>query len=80
VSADKMLVALSVPHCIEHQDVHITVSVGIGVYPQDGTDAETLVKNADRALLHAKGQGRNNRQLFKPDLTMLKRACAPARA
>jgi diguanylate cyclase (GGDEF)-like protein/PAS domain S-box-containing protein len=68
VSADKILAALSVPHHIEHQDVHITVSVGIGVYPQDGTDAETLVKNADTALFHAKGHGRNNQQFFMPDM------------
>jgi diguanylate cyclase (GGDEF)-like protein len=74
VSADKILAALSVPHRIEHQDVHITVSVGTGVYPQDGTDAETLMKNADTALLYAKGEGRNNHQFFKPDMKVGKRA------
>jgi len=73
VSADKILAALSVPHRIEHQDVHITVSVGTGVYPRDGTDAETLMKNADTALFHAKGQGRNNHQFFKTDMKVGKR-------
>jgi diguanylate cyclase (GGDEF)-like protein/PAS domain S-box-containing protein len=74
VTADKILAALSVPHRIEHQDVHITASVGTGVYPQDGTDAETLIKNADTALFHAKGKGRNNHQFFKPDMKVGKRA------
>ena len=57
-SAHKILAALSTPHRIEHQELHVTVSVGIGVYPDDGTDAETLLKNADTALLNAKAQGR----------------------
>jgi GGDEF domain-containing protein len=43
------------------------VSVGIGVYPGDGADAETLLKNADLALIRAKAQGRSNHQFFEPD-------------
>jgi predicted signal transduction protein with EAL and GGDEF domain len=42
--------------------------VGIGVYPDDGTDAETLLKNADTALFHAKACGRDNHEFFKPDM------------
>src|SRR5450759_5445350 len=42
--------------------------MGIGIYPEDGTDAETLVKNADIAMLNAKDNGRNNYQFFKPDM------------
>jgi diguanylate cyclase (GGDEF)-like protein/PAS domain S-box-containing protein len=68
LSADKILAALSTPHRIDHQDLHVTVSVGIGVYPDDGTDAETLLKNADSALFHAKARGRSNRQFFEPDM------------
>ncbi|HEV7448671.1 MAG TPA: GGDEF domain-containing protein, partial [Steroidobacteraceae bacterium] len=68
VSADKILAAVSAPHSIDHRDVHVTVSVGIGVYPDDGADAETLLKNADAALFHAKAQGRGNHQFFKPDM------------
>jgi diguanylate cyclase (GGDEF)-like protein len=67
--ADKMLAALSNSHRIEHQDVRITASIGIGVYPHDGMDAETLLKNADRALLHAKADGRSRRQFFEAGLT-----------
>jgi diguanylate cyclase (GGDEF)-like protein len=67
LSARKILAALSSPHRIEQQELHVTVSVGIGVYPDDGTDAETLLKNADTALLNAKAQGRSNHQFFQPD-------------
>ena len=59
LSAQKILDAVKAPHRIEQQDVHVTVSIGIGVYPQDGTDAETLLKNADTALLNAKAEGRS---------------------
>jgi diguanylate cyclase (GGDEF)-like protein/PAS domain S-box-containing protein len=70
VSADKILAALSAPHRMEQQDVPITVSIGIGVFPDDGTDAETLVKNADRALLHAKSSGRSRREFFEPGMSV----------
>lgn len=50
--------------------MHVTVSVGIGVFPQDGTDADTLLKNADTALFHAKAQGRNSHQVFKPEMNV----------
>ena len=70
LSANKILAALNTPHRIEHQDLHVTASVGIGVYPNDGTDAETLLKNADRALLNAKACGRSNHQFFEPDMNV----------
>jgi diguanylate cyclase (GGDEF)-like protein/PAS domain S-box-containing protein len=65
LSAQKILEAVSAPHRIAQHDVHVTVSIGIGVYPDDGTDAETLVKNADTALFRAKAEGRNRLQLCK---------------
>jgi predicted signal transduction protein with EAL and GGDEF domain len=46
------------------------VSVGIGVYPVDGTDAETLLKHADMALFYAKAHGRSNHQFFKPNMNV----------
>ena len=70
ISADKMLVAVSKPHYIGQHDVHVTVSIGIATYPDDGTEAETLLKHADFALLHAKDSGRNNYQFFKPDMNV----------
>jgi diguanylate cyclase (GGDEF)-like protein len=68
LSANKILTALGMPHRIKNHDLQITVSIGIGVYPDDGTDAETLVKNADIAMLNAKESGRNNYQFFKPNM------------
>jgi diguanylate cyclase (GGDEF)-like protein/PAS domain S-box-containing protein len=70
VSVDKILRALAAPHLIEQHDLSITASIGIAVYPDDGTDAETLMKHADFAMLHAKDSGRNNYQFFKPEMNV----------
>jgi diguanylate cyclase (GGDEF)-like protein/PAS domain S-box-containing protein len=69
-TADKILAAVSRPHRIGDQDLKVTMSVGIGVYPADGADAETLLKNADLALFHAKAHGRSNRQFFGPNMSV----------
>jgi diguanylate cyclase (GGDEF)-like protein/PAS domain S-box-containing protein len=66
LSAQKILTVAGMPHRVEEHDLQITLSVGIGIYPDDGTDAETLVKNADIAMLNAKDNGRNNYQFFRP--------------
>jgi predicted signal transduction protein with EAL and GGDEF domain len=63
-----MLEAMRRPHRIEHKDLEVTVSMGIGIYPDDGTDGETLLRRADVALLRAKLQGRGDYQSFKPQL------------
>jgi diguanylate cyclase (GGDEF)-like protein/PAS domain S-box-containing protein len=68
LSANKILTALSMPHRADQHDLQITVSMGIGIYPEDGIDAETLVKNADTAMLNAKNNGRNHCQFFTPDM------------
>jgi diguanylate cyclase (GGDEF)-like protein/PAS domain S-box-containing protein len=67
-SGDKILATLSAPHRIEQQDLRVTASIGVSVYPGDGTDAETLLKNADAALFHAKAKGGNKQQVFEPDM------------
>jgi len=66
--ANKILASLGRLHRVKEHNLQITVSVGIGIYPADGTDAATLVKNADIAMLNAKDNGRNNYQFFKPDM------------
>ncbi|HXG59291.1 MAG TPA: EAL domain-containing protein [Thermoanaerobaculia bacterium] len=62
--AQKILEAVRYPFVIDGRDFFITTSIGISVYPEDGTDAETLIKNADTAMYQAKEQGRDNYQLF----------------
>ena len=70
VSADKILLALSAPCDIDQHELHVTASMGIVTYPDDGTDAGTLMKNADFAMYHAKDSGRNNYQFFKPHMNV----------
>jgi diguanylate cyclase (GGDEF)-like protein len=66
--AQKILTALMVPHQAGMQDLHVSVSVGISIYPDDGQDAETLIKSADTAMYHAKENGRDNYKFFKPEM------------
>ncbi|MBA3996032.1 MAG: two-component system response regulator [Candidatus Accumulibacter sp.] len=68
LTADKILAALAVSHSIAKHELHVTTSIGISVYPADGQDAETLIKNADTAMYHAKDKGRNNYQFFNSDM------------
>jgi diguanylate cyclase (GGDEF)-like protein/PAS domain S-box-containing protein len=70
LTADKILKALAAPHMIDDQELHISTSIGISVYPSDGLDAETLIKNADTAMYHAKENGRNNYQFFKSEMNV----------
>lgn len=65
-SAQKMINELTAPHDVAHQDIHITVSVGVSIYPDDGQDAASLISAADTAMYEAKEQGRNNYKFFKP--------------
>ena len=67
-SAKKILYLLSACHSIGKHDLHIDGSIGISVYPEDGEDAETLIRNADTAMYHAKKIGSNNFQFFKAEM------------
>ena len=66
ITARRMLQAVAQVHSIDLHDLHVTASIGISVYPDDGVDAETLVKNADTAMYQAKEKGRQGYQFFKP--------------
>jgi diguanylate cyclase (GGDEF)-like protein/PAS domain S-box-containing protein len=70
VGAQKIITALARPITLAGHELHITVSIGISVFPDDGEDAETLLKSADMALYHAKEQGRDCYQFFKPALNV----------
>ena len=69
-SAEKMVQALAAPHDVSGKELHITGSIGISIYPEDGENAETLIKCADTAMYHAKGKGRNNYQFFTEDMNI----------
>jgi len=62
--AQKILEAVRYPLHLDGREFYITTSIGISLYPEDGMDAETLIKNADTAMYQAKEQGRDNYQLF----------------
>jgi diguanylate cyclase (GGDEF)-like protein/PAS domain S-box-containing protein len=68
LAAEKILHALSTPFLIDEQELHTSTSIGISVFPIDGTDAAALIKNADTAMYHAKERGRNNYQFFRHDM------------
>jgi len=70
VTARRMLEAVALPHCIDRHDLHVTASIGVSVYPDDGQDAETLIKNADTAMYQAKENGRRSFQFFKPAMNV----------
>lgn len=64
--ADKILESFALPFKMDGHEIHITASIGISLFPTDGQDVETLIKNADSALYRAKEQGRSNHQVFTP--------------
>lgn len=61
---DKALSVLSEPYQIANSELHVTASIGATVYPEDGADQETLIKNADSAMYSAKDAGRNTYHFF----------------
>jgi diguanylate cyclase (GGDEF)-like protein/PAS domain S-box-containing protein len=66
IAAKRMLQAVAEVHSIDDRDLHITTSIGVSVYPDDGINAETLIKNADTAMYQAKESGHQTFRFFKP--------------
>lgn len=66
--AEKIIAVLGRPHRIGEADQQVTVSIGIATYPEDGVDAETLMRHADVAMYGAKENGRNSYHFFKADM------------
>ncbi|MBI5042544.1 MAG: diguanylate cyclase, partial [Nitrospirae bacterium] len=66
--AQRILDAIAQPFDIEGQEVFVTASIGIAIYPIDGEDVDTLLKNCDTAMYYAKNEGRNNYQFYKQSL------------
>ncbi|MGS0740346.1 bifunctional diguanylate cyclase/phosphodiesterase [Glaciimonas sp. GG7] len=68
--AQKILVAIAKQFVLSGQEFRITASIGICIYPEDGMDEQTLMKNADIAMYHAKEQSKNNFQFYSEKLNV----------
>lgn len=66
--AASVLQAVTQVYQIGEYELHVSTSIGVSVYPNDGEDMETLIKNADIAMYHAKESGRNGFQFFNADM------------
>jgi diguanylate cyclase (GGDEF)-like protein/PAS domain S-box-containing protein len=66
----RILQAVGEAHSVDQHDLHVTSCVGVSVYPNDGLDAETLIKNADTAMYQAKENGNQTYQFFKPAMNV----------
>jgi diguanylate cyclase (GGDEF)-like protein len=64
VIAKRMLEAVKEPHAIEGEILHITTSIGLSIFPEDGLTADILIKNADTAMYQAKEMGRQSYRFF----------------
>ena len=66
--ADKIVCDLRLPVMIAGKELFVTASVGISIYPDDGEDADSLLKNADTAMYHAKKHDKNSYRFFTQDM------------
>jgi diguanylate cyclase (GGDEF)-like protein/PAS domain S-box-containing protein len=66
IMAGRILRDVAKPHLLDQYELHVTTSIGVSVFPDDGMDAETLIKNADTAMYQAKENGRQSVQFFMP--------------
>ncbi len=71
--AQRMLELMAQPIRLDDQELSVTCSIGISLYPRDGRTGDLLLKNADIALYRAKDMGRNNYQFYLSGATMLSR-------
>ena len=67
-TAQRILEHVAKPYMVNDQQVFVSASIGIAVYPKDAEDLETLVKNADSAMYQAKDKGKDSYQFFTSDL------------
>ena len=70
IVARRVLAALAEAHSIGDRVLHVTASIGVSLYPDDGLDAETLIKNADTAMYQAKESGHGSYKFFRQDMNV----------
>jgi diguanylate cyclase (GGDEF)-like protein len=68
--AQRIVEQLSAPYLLREKDCHITVSIGISIFPADGSDSQALLKAAEQAMYRAKETGRNNYQYYLPSMNV----------
>jgi diguanylate cyclase (GGDEF)-like protein/PAS domain S-box-containing protein len=71
--ASKLLNSLKRPFDLDGYELFVTASIGISVFPHDGCDVASLLRNADSAMYRAKDQGKNTLQCFKPEMSVRNR-------
>jgi diguanylate cyclase (GGDEF)-like protein len=67
--AHKLLAAFRQPFAVAGQSLYVTASIGISLFPQDGSEVDTLIRNADAAMYRAKDQGRDTLRFYTEDMT-----------
>jgi diguanylate cyclase (GGDEF)-like protein/PAS domain S-box-containing protein len=70
ITARRLLQVGAEPHPIDQHDLYVTACIGVSIYPDDGLDVETLIKNADTAMYQAKDNGRQSYQFFAPAMNV----------
>jgi diguanylate cyclase (GGDEF)-like protein len=71
IVAHKLLSSAMKPMVLQGEECRVTASIGIGIYPRDGEDEQSLMKNADTAMYFAKEEGKNNYQFYSKDIQSL---------
>jgi diguanylate cyclase (GGDEF)-like protein len=70
IIADKIRLAVLEPYTVANHLLQLTASIGVSVYPDDGSDPEALIQCADTAVHHAKQKGRNRNQFFREEMNL----------
>src|SRR5579862_710077 len=68
VAAERLMDAMTAEFVVREHSLHVGCSIGISIFPEHGTDCETLIKNADAAMYSAKANGRNNFRFYSADM------------
>jgi diguanylate cyclase (GGDEF)-like protein/PAS domain S-box-containing protein len=68
IACDELLRVVTEPYDIDQQDYRVTTSIGVALYPEDGSDVQTLLKHADAAMYQAKENGKNRYAFYEAEM------------